>query len=279
MSGIKLAFNTWVYSSYGAVLPSYTLEETIRRIARVGYDGIEIGAGSPHAYPKHLSRERRRDVKRLLVDSGLALSSMLPAPAGGPGYNPASPIPEERLDTIEQYKEVAQLCADWGGQLVLYIPGWPVFGTPQPQAWEWSREVLSAVAKSAADCGVTIAIEPSPTRLVETPDDAIRMMEEVGAPNVKLMFDTIHALTRHEVPADHVHRMGRHLCHLHLSDNDRLVPGQGRGDFVSLIAALKETGFDGYAAMEIGYDKSDVEPDRLAREAYDYIKGLIDADG
>jgi protein FrlC len=259
------------------LLNAYPLEETIKRIARAGYDGIEIGAGSPHAYPKHVSPERRREVKRLLADSGLALAAMLPAPGGGPGYNPASPIAEERRDTVEQYKEVAQLCADWGGDTVLYIPGWPIYGTTVQQAWAWSREALTEIARAAVGCGVTVAIEPMPTRLVESYDHARQMMDEVDAPNVKLMFDTIHALNRREILTDYVHRMGKDLHHVHLSDNDRLPPGKGRGDFVSLIAALKETGYSGYLSMEIGFDRGDVEPDKLAREAHDYVRGLLAA--
>ena len=48
---MKLSFNTWVYSSFPIWVPAYPLEETIRRIARIGYDGIEIAAAAPHAYP------------------------------------------------------------------------------------------------------------------------------------------------------------------------------------------------------------------------------------
>lgn len=278
MSRMKLAFNTWVYSSYGAVIPSYPLEETIKRIARIGYEGIEIGAGSPHAYPKHTNPQRRRDVKKLLDDVGLKVSTMLPAPGGGPGYNPASPIPEERQDTVEQYKEVAQLCAEWGSKTLIYVPGWQVYGTPHEQAWHWSRQALIEIAKGAADFGVSIVIEPVPCKVVESCDQAIQMMNEVAAPNVKLMFDTIHTLNRREVLTDYVYRMGTDLRHVHLSDTDRLVPGKGRGDFVGLIRSLKEIGYDGYLAMEIGYDKADVEPDRIAREAYEYVKWLLESE-
>ena len=63
---MKIAFNTWVYSSFPVWVPSYPLTETIERIAAIGYDGIEIGAASPHAYPDYLSRERRREIKACL---------------------------------------------------------------------------------------------------------------------------------------------------------------------------------------------------------------------
>ena len=275
---MKLSFNTWVYSSFPVWVPAYPLEETIKRLARIGYDGIEIGAASPHAYPRYLSQERRREIKQVLDENGIALSSMLPAPGGGPGFNVASPLPEERKYTIQQYKDVIELCADWGGKTVLYVAGWQIFGTSRKQAWAWSREALQEIAKHAADYDVTMAVEPTPTdsNLVESCDDAIELMEEVGAPNVKLMFDTIHAMYRNEVLTDYVYQMGENLHHVHLSDNDRLPPGAGRGDFVSVIDALKEIGYEGYIAMEIGFNRRDVEPDYVARQAFEYVKSLID---
>ena len=43
---MKYAFNTWVYSSFPVWLPAYPLDEAIRRIAEIGYDGVEIGCSA-----------------------------------------------------------------------------------------------------------------------------------------------------------------------------------------------------------------------------------------
>jgi protein FrlC len=275
---MKLSFNTWPYASFPVWLPAYTLEETIKRIARIGYDGIEIGAASPHAYPPTLSDDRRKMIKKVLSDEGIALSSMLPALSGGPGHNVASPIPEERRLTIDHYKDIIELTAFWGGKTVLYIPGWTVFGTTRKQGWAWSVEALRELAPVCAKNDVTLVIEPTSydSNLIDTADHAVELMEEVNHPNVKLMFDTFHVLYRREVLTDYAYRMGEHLHHIHLSDEDRLAPGQGRGDYPSLIACLKEIGFDGYLTMEIGFDRRDVEPDLVARQAHDYLRSLLD---
>jgi sugar phosphate isomerase/epimerase len=274
---MKLSFNTWPYASFPVWLPAYPLEETIKRLARIGYDGIEIGAASPHAYPPCLTDARRKEIKQVLEGEGIALSSMLPALSGGPGNNVASPIPEERRHTIEEYKQIVELCAYWGGQTVLYIPGWAVFGTPRKEALAWSREALHEIGEHAAGFGVRLAIEPTSydSNLVDTADHAIELMDEVGLPNVKLMFDTFHVLYRREVLTDYAYRMGRDLIHIHISEERRMPPGHGRGDFESLIDVLKEIEFDGYVTMEIGFDRRDVEPDWFAREAYNYLKPRV----
>lgn len=275
---MKISYNTWAYSSFFVWVPAYTLDETIKRIAAIGYDGIEIGAAAPHAYPPHLGAERRMEVRELLDEHGIALSSMLPAPSGGPGNNPASPYVEERRATVDHYKELAELTAEWGGDTLIYLPGWTIYGTRRRQAWAWSREVLTEAAEGAAEHGVTLVIEPTShdTNLCESAEDAIELMEDVDHPNVKLMFDTFHVLYRREVISDYVHMMGENLKHMHIADTDRLPPGHGEGDFEGMVDALIKTGFDGYLTMETGFHRRGIEPDQDARVSLEYLRPLVE---
>ncbi len=274
---MKLAFNTWVYSSFPVWVPAYPLEDVIRRLARIGYDGIEIGAAAPHAYPDYLTPPRRREIKTVLDDSGLALASMLPAPGGGAGFNVASANPLERAAAVDQYKKVADLCAEWGGNILLYVAGWQVFGTTRQDAWKWSVQSLEEVAGHAAELGLTVAVEPTSadSNLVDSCDDVLEMMADVDRGNVKAMFDTYHTLYRNEVPTDYVYRLRENLAHIHLADIDRNPPGSGVVDYVSLIESLRDIEFDGYMTMEIGFSRRNVEPDDMARRAYDYLKTLL----
>lgn len=276
---MKLAFNTWVYSGFPVWVPSYPLAETIERVARAGYDGIEIGAASPHAYPDYLDAAARAEIRDCLAQNGLALASMLPAPGGGPGFNTASPLAAERANAVDQYGKVIDLCADLGGDTVLYVAGWQVYGTDRAQAWEWSRDALVRLAGRAAARGSRIVIEPTSadSNLVDSCDDALTMMREVGASNVGVMFDTYHTIYRNEVATDYVERMGEHLWHVHLADAGREVPSDaGRADYRGLVAALRRTGFEGYLTMEIGFDRRAVVADRIAREAHDYVRALVE---
>jgi fructoselysine 3-epimerase len=275
---MKISYNTWSYSSFFVWVPSYTLDETIKRIARLGYDGIEIGAAAPHAYPAHLGADRRAQVRDLLQEHDIALSSMLPAPSGGPGNNPASPYIEERRATVEHYKELAELVAYWGGKTLIYLPGWIIFGTSRRQAWAWSREVLTQVADAIAHTGVTLVIEPTShdTNLCVSADDAIELMQDVNRPNVKLMFDTFHVNYSREVNTDYVYKMGKDLKHIHISDNDRLPPGKGVVDFPAIIDAAIDIDFDGYLTMETGFHRRGIEPDQDAREGIEYLRPLVE---
>jgi len=275
---MKISYNTWAYSSFFVWVPSYTLDETIKRIAKLGYDGIEIGAAAPHAYPPHLGADRRAQVRDLLQEHNIALSSMLPAPSGGPGNNPASPYIEERRATVEHYKDLAELTAFWGGKTLIYLPGWIIFGTSRRQAWAWTREVLTEIADAIGHTGVTLVIEPTShdTNLCVNADDAIELMQDVNRPNVKLMFDTFHVNWSHEVNTDYVYKMGADLKHIHISDNDRLPPGMGVIDFPAVIDAMIDIKFDGYLTMETGFHRRGIEPDQDAREGIDYLRPLVE---
>jgi sugar phosphate isomerase/epimerase len=239
---MKYAFNTWAYSSFPAWLPCYPLDEAIRRIAAIGYDGVEIGCAAPHAWPAYLSKERRAELRNLLEASGLQAVSLLPTPGGGPGFNPASPLPEEREATVRYYNEVIDLASDLGAKKVLYIAGWQIFGTSRQQAWDRTKNCLDQIASHADKKGITIVVEPTAavTNLIETADDAMELMRSVARDNVKVMFDTFHALYRNEIPADYVRATRDDLVHIHVSDSSRVIPGEGRVDWIGLMQALNE---------------------------------------
>ncbi|WCK54713.1 sugar phosphate isomerase/epimerase [Aneurinibacillus sp. Ricciae_BoGa-3] len=274
MKGIS--FNTWVYGSFPTWVPSYTLDNVIVRLSDMGYDALEIGCASPHAWPAYLSAQRRREISQLLQSKSLKVSSMLPAPGGGPGMNPASPLEEERKYTVEHYKDVIRLAHDLECPTVLYIAGWIVHGTTQQQAKEYSRAGLQEMADYAKDLSVTIVIEPTSadSNLIESADDAIELLQATGRQNVKLMFDTFHVMYRNEVPVDYVDKMKDNLAHIHIADSDRMPPGQGRCDYKGLIQALKRIGYDGYLTMEIGFDKRSADPDWYARTSLEYLREL-----
>jgi protein FrlC len=273
---MKYAFNTWAYSSFPAWLPSYPLDEAIRRIAAIGYDGVEIGCAAPHAWPAYLNKERRAELRNLLEACGLQAVSLLATPGGGPGFNPASPLAEEREATVRYYNEVIDLALDLGAEKVLYIAGWQIFGTSRQQAWDRSKDCLDRIALHADKKGITIVVEPTAaaTNLIETADDAMELMRSVGRDNVKVMFDTLHALYRNEIPADYVRVMREDLVHVHVSDSNRVIPGEGRVDWIGLMQALNECGYSGYLTMEIGLDSRAADPDQIARTALRYLKGV-----
>ena len=274
---MKYSFNTWAYSHFPCWVPAYPLEEVIRRLAKIGYDGLELGCAQPQAWPYFTSTEQRKKISSLLKQNNIRISSILPAPGGGPGGNIASANPEERKWTVQDWKD----CMDMGMEMdecktFLCVCGWYIYGTRERDAWKWAVEGLSQVADYAAKSGITLVLEPTATdsNLVESCDDAINMMEDIAKENVKLMFDTTHALYRNEVPSDYVYQMGKNLKHIHMADYDRKAPGTNGCDFVDIMQALKDIGYDGYITMENGFPTRSCHPDVVARQSLENLKAI-----
>lgn len=273
---MKYSFNTWTYSDFPCWVPSYPLKEVIERLARIGYDALEIGCAQPHAWPYFLDAVQRKEIKKWLTDNKIAVSSMLPAPGGGPGGNIASISKAERDWTIQYWKDCMDLGLELDCKTLLCVCGWYSFGTRKRDAWKYAVESISQVADYAAKSGVTLMLEPTATdsNLVEAADDAIMMMEEIDKENVKLMFDTAHALYRNEVPSDYIYTMGKDLKHVHFTDHNRQAPGTAGCDFLPIMQALKDINYDGYVTMENGFASRGTHPDSIARQSLEHLRAL-----
>lgn len=275
---MKLSFNTWAYCSYPTWIPAYPIEYVIKSLARIGFEAIELGCASPVAFPPYISKDDRKKINKLLIENKIVISSVLPAPGGtGCGMNVSSPIKAERLHTIQNYKDTIDLAYDLGGggKICLYLGGWVIWGVDQEQAWEWSKECLIEIAEYASQKEMIMAIEPTSavTNLIETADDALKLMKEVKMDNVKVMFDTIHVYYRGEVLTDYVDKMGSDLVHIHISDKGHTPPGT-YNDFRDLIDSLKSINFKGYLTLEVGFEGRK-NPNEDARKSYEYMKKIM----
>jgi D-psicose/D-tagatose/L-ribulose 3-epimerase len=123
---------------------------------------------------------------------------------------------------------------------------------PGEQEWEWSASCLREVAEHAANAGVTIGVEPvnryeSP--LINTCEQAMRLAGMVG-PNMKVHLDTYHMNIEEKSWSDPVLLAAGRLCHFHLCENDRGIPGTGLVGWHDLFEALGEIHYNGYAGLE-----------------------------
>ena len=66
---MKLAFSSNAYMKF-------SIEETIERIAGIGYSGLEVLADVPHAWPVNLLPERRKSITDSLVRHNLRVSNV-----------------------------------------------------------------------------------------------------------------------------------------------------------------------------------------------------------
>jgi len=88
-------------------------------------------------------------------------------------------------------------------------------------------------------------------------DDGLRMIGEIGDPQLGILLDTGHLHVNGEELAAGVAKLGPLLGHVDLDDNDgsadaHLAPGAGTIDFAPFAAALQRANYAGYIAVELG---------------------------
>lgn len=199
-----------------------------------------------------------------------------------------------RARGVEFLKTCVDRTAQLGGHLMcgpIYAGLGVMTGRRRTQEeWNWAVEGLQGAAEQARRCDVTLCLEPLnrfETYFLNTLEDAARLVHEVGAPNVKIHFDTFHANIEERHPAEALRSVGNVLGHVHISENDRGVPGTGHNDWAGMLKTLKQIGYDGWLTIESFAQPEpelaaaaaiwrDLAPsgDELASRGLQFIKGL-----
>jgi D-psicose/D-tagatose/L-ribulose 3-epimerase len=119
--------------------------------------------------------------------------------------------------------------------------------------WKTVVKNLKTLAKYAEAHGKQICLEPLnrfETDFINTCDQALQMIKDVGSPALKLQLDTFHMNIEEKNQAAAVRKAGKHLAHLHACGCDRGTPGNDHIDWPGIAAALKDIGYKGDIVIE-----------------------------
>lgn len=274
---MKLAFSSNAYMHF-------SIEDTIRKVAELGYTGIEVLADVPHAWPSFLLEERKQSIRDHLTRHNLTIANinafMMNAVADPrqPYWHPGWTDPDCHYRAIrrEHTKRALLLATEIGARNVTTEPGGLLM---DGQTWEegarlFYEEIMPCV-EVAEQLGVLLLIEPEPELLIEKFDQYLAFADRVQSPWVGLNFDIGHAYCVHEDPQDWVAKMAPFTKHYHFEDiaasrvHKHLIPGHGAIDFEATLAAIQKTGYDGWITVELYPYIND--PDNAAREAHQYL--------
>jgi sugar phosphate isomerase/epimerase len=133
----------------------------------------------------------------------------------------------------------------------------PPFEVPRTE--EEDRRVLldalEELGEHADSEGTLVLLEPLnryEDHMLNRVDQAAELCEAAGRPSVRVMGDLFHMNIEEDDLGASIRRAQGYLAHIHLADSNRLQPGAGHTDFAGSFEALRDTGFDGYMAMECG---------------------------
>lgn len=279
---MQLAFSTNAYLKY-------SFAEAVRRLADIGYAGVEIMADVPHAWPACLLDEQKDAIRKNLNDHGLAISNVnafMMNAISDPRqkyWHPSWIEPDRhyRQIRIDHTMRALTLARELGAPCITTEPGGPVEpGASWSAALKLFVEMLKPVIAHAEKEGVLLLVEPEPGLLIETAAQFEEFMKHIDSPAVGLNFDIGHFYCVGDEPAPTVHRLAKYMWHVHLEDiaasrvHHHLVPGEGAIDFAATLEAIRQVGYNGWITIEL-YPYVD-DPDAAARTARERIQKLLD---
>lgn len=278
---MKLAFSTNAYLKF-------SFQEAVGRLSRIGYQGVEIMADVPHAWPACLLEEQKQAIRTALTENRLQISNinafMMNAisDARQKYWHPSWIEPDRhyRQIRIDHTIRALTLARELGARCITTEPGGPIEpGTSRSQALRLFVEMIKPVAEHAEKEGVLLLVEPEPGLLIETADQFLEFMQHIHSPAIGLNFDIGHFYCVKDDPAATVPRMARYTRHYHLEDiaasrvHHHLIPGEGAIDFRATLQAIKATGYDGWITIEL-YPYVD-DPDAAARTALSRVQEIM----
>ncbi len=236
----RYTYNTLVYGAEPIALG-------IERVARFGYDGVELVGELTDAELPAIARE--------LESNGVVASSIISIFT--PERDIVSSNPDIRRNAIDYVLHNVDVAETLGASVVTFTPTACMKITPEveiAQEWAWAVEAGVETARYANDRGVTIAVEPwnrYETYLINRVGQAAAFVDEVSGPGIGVMADTFHMSLEEVDIAEAIRGVGSRLAHVHLADSNRAAPGFGHTDFTPIVQAIADVGYQGWVSYEL----------------------------
>lgn len=171
------------------------------------------------------------------------------------------PTQAERAAALDLVVARAEAAAAVGAGCVIVVP---IFGAarlrpfpPLAALEEVEMTILLAqldeLGERLAGVPITIALEPlnrAETHLLVEPARAAALCATVGATRIATMVDTYHCSREGQDTVAQIAAVGAHLALVHLSDDNRGLPGTGGIDFAPILAALRGRDYAGWCGFE-----------------------------
>jgi D-psicose/D-tagatose/L-ribulose 3-epimerase len=222
-------------------------EPLLRDIRATGFDGVEIPIfeGDPDHYAR---------LGALLDRIGLQRTAV--AAMGDPAMNLIGDA-VARAAGVAHMRHVIDCTAALGAKTVSgpLHSTLGLFSGQGPTAEEFARSVSSqrAIGDHAATKGVTVGLEALnrfECYLVNTMAALSAHLDEIAHPNIRAMYDTFHCNIEEQDPIAAFTDRLRHIVHVHISENDRGVPGRGNIPWAETFRAIRGSGYDGWLTIE-----------------------------
>ena len=239
--------------------PAHELNQAMENVSALGYQGMQFLGWVQEAYAGNKAAELKDRLRSLRL-SAAALSC-----------SKVRLCPGSADTSTGQFREYADFLHALGGNILQVIDSGKPRGNYSAEEIKSMGARMNELGAMAKDAGMTLGYHPHFGTFGETREGLGRVMDCTDPRYVGLIADVAHLKLGGSDPAEVIRTYRQRLALLHLKDvrqdayelaQQRPVAPQaltmrfceiGRGvvDFPAVVSSLRESGFDGWAIVEL----------------------------
>jgi sugar phosphate isomerase/epimerase len=266
----------------------YTVQESLQRIAALGFNGVEIMCDRPHLYPPDFDAAELAALKTLLETLDLTVTNLnsFTLFAVGDTYLPSWIEPEagRRAIRVQHTLTCLDVARALGARNISVPPGGPLEGNmTRREAFRLFFDGLEQILPRAEELSIKVLVEPEPDLLMENTAEFKPFIRNVQSPMIGLNFDIGHFFCAGEDPAAALEELFEWVGHMHVEDiaasrkHQHLIAGLGAIDFEAVFQTMARLGYDGDISLEL-YPYVDT-PDEAGQQSRDHLLPFFERAG
>lgn len=225
------------------------MESSFSFLSELGYDGVELMTVDPKSLDWH-------KVKRLSDQYGLPIVLVCTGEMFGQLRLSFTNLEQsERQRATERVKDAIDFASFLGANVNIgRIRGDYSTTVSNEYINKWAFDAFRNLSEYAEKRNVCLVLEPVASfesSFVNTVEDAVNIVREVGSPAFRLMTDIFTLNIEEKDIYETIRKYWTDNAHVHLTDSNRRYPGMGCIDFEKVIRAYHDTGYDGVFCVEI----------------------------
>jgi hydroxypyruvate isomerase len=252
------------YSLCGGAFKGLDVYAQLRKTKEYGFDGIE--------YLRWWTIDDLKAARAEIEKTGVVINAVVTQ-----FFNLVDS--SKRSEYLDAMKVTIEACRTLGTKSIITQTGSEIEGLPREKHREAMIETLKQCGGLLEGSDIVLEVEPlnglvnHPGHFLQRSDESVMVIDAVDSPNVKLVFDVYHQqVTEGNVIRNATNYLSR-INHYHIADNPgRKQPGTGELNYINILRAIKETGFDGFVGLECGYT---IDPAEALQQFKDEVLAKI----
>ena len=285
MKSPKVGICGWILAPLSSEHVLKTGFEEMLKAAELGFKGIELIVSTERQLKEFYTRDNIKKILEICETKGLTISQFVILSELIEGL--ASMDNTQKQNALKVFREGVNIAKELNVKIVNTVSQWPKIEAPfwyvpiyihpvqadfarsdfkltiklpdEVKTWDkyWENYVdsIGQCTDIAADAGLYFSLEVHPHSIVSTTDALLLLFKEVGSNKLGANMDTGWHFTKREYIPLSIYRLRDRLLNMHVRDSDgflqyNLPPGMGILNWVEILRALKDIGYEGFMDFE-----------------------------